>query len=71
MEKAIELLQQYMDLNPEASNRTQAAVWWLSGKGYEQLMDPEKAIDCYKKSLKVNPEFNRAKESLNQITGEK
>ena len=71
VEKAIELLQQYMKLNPEASNSTQAAVWWLSGKGYEQLNDPEKAIDCYKKNLKVNPEFNRAKESLNQLTGEK
>lgn len=70
VEKALVLLQQYMELNPGASKGTQSAVWWLSGKGYEQLNETEKAIDCYQKSLEINPDFSRAKESLKQISGE-
>jgi len=70
VEKAIELLREYMVLNPGASKGTQAAVWWLSGKGYEQLNDRDKAIDCFERSLEIKPDFSRAMESLEQITGE-
>jgi len=69
VEKAIELLQQYLELRPQASHRTQSAVWWLSGKGYEQLKNKNKAVECYKKSLEITPDFKRAEESLNRLTG--
>jgi len=71
VEEGIELLQRYLTLNPQASPRTEAAVWWLTGKGYEQLKNTEKAVECYKKSLKIDPDFIRAKESLQQLTEEK
>jgi len=56
-----------MALNPEASNRTQAAVWWLKGQAYEQLDDNTEAIECYEKSLEIHPEFERARESLQKL----
>ena len=71
VKNGIELLKKYMRLNPDASRGTQAAVWWLSGKGYEQLNDRDKAIDCFNRSLKIKPDFSRAIESLKQVTGEK
>lgn len=71
VEKAIELLKRYLVLRPEASQSTQSAVWWLSGKGYEQLKETQKAIECYRKSLEISPDFERAKESLRQLTGKK
>ncbi|MBN2245366.1 MAG: tetratricopeptide repeat protein, partial [Candidatus Aminicenantes bacterium] len=71
VEKAIELLQQYLRLRPDASQSTQAAIWWLSGKGYEQLDDTIKAIECYQKSLKIDPDFKRAEESLQQLSNKK
>jgi tetratricopeptide (TPR) repeat protein len=70
VDKAIELLKKYMELNPGASEDTQAAVWWLSGKGYQKLNDRDEAIECYKRSLEIKPDFSRALESINQITGE-
>ena len=71
VEKAIELLKQYLVLRPQASHRTQSAVWWLSGKGYELLNETKKAIACYRKSLEISPDFKRAKESLRKLTDNK
>lgn len=71
VEKAIELLEQYLVLRPDASNSTQAAVWWLTGQGYEQLNKTKKAIECYQKSLEIDPKFKRAEESLRQLTDKK
>lgn len=71
VEKAIELLKRYLVLRPEASQSTQSAVWWLSGKGYEQLKETQKAIECYRKSLEISPDFKRAKVSLRQLTDKK
>jgi CubicO group peptidase (beta-lactamase class C family) len=71
VEKAIGLLQQYLELNPQASKRTRSAVWWLTGKGYEQIDSDLKAIECYKKSLEISPDFNQANESLIQINEKK
>ena len=71
VEKAIELLQQYLEFRHEASIGTQAAVWWLTGKGYEQLNETKKAIECYRKSLEISPDFKRAKESLRHLTEKK
>ena len=71
VEKAIGLLQQYLELNSQASDRTRSAVWWISGKGYEQLGSNLKAVECYKKCLDISPDFNQAKESLNQLKEKK
>jgi len=71
VENGIELLQQYLALRPQASHRTQSAVWWLSGKGYEQLKNKNKAIECYKKSHEITPNFQRAEESLRQLMNKK
>jgi CubicO group peptidase (beta-lactamase class C family) len=71
VEKAIELLRQYLALRPQASPNTQSAVWWLTGQGYERLNEIQKAIECYQKSLEISPDFERAKESLKQLTRKK
>jgi len=71
VEKALELLQQYLTLRPDASQSTQAAVWWMSGKGYEQKNENKKAIECYQKSLDIDPNFKRAEESLRQLNEKK
>jgi len=46
-------------------------VWWLSGKGYEQLNDTKKAVECYQKSLEIDPDFKRAEESLQELIEKK
>jgi CubicO group peptidase (beta-lactamase class C family) len=71
VEKAIELLRQYLALRPQASPNTQSAVWWLTGQGYERLNESQKAVECYRKSLEISPDFERAKESLEQLTRKK
>ena len=71
VEKAIELLRQYLVLRPGASHNTQSAVWWLTGQGYERLKETQKAMECYKKSLEISPDFERAKESLRKLTHKK
>jgi CubicO group peptidase (beta-lactamase class C family) len=71
VEKAIELLRQYLALRPQASPNTQSAVWWLTGHGYERLKETQKAEECYRKSLEISPDFERAKESLKQLTRKK
>jgi CubicO group peptidase (beta-lactamase class C family) len=71
VEKAIELLRQYLTLRPQASPNTQSAVWWLTGQGYERIEEVQKAVECYRKSLEISPDFERAKESLQQLTRKK
>jgi hypothetical protein len=43
----------------------------LSGKGYEQLHEIPKALECYKKSLEFDPGFERASESLKRLADKK
>jgi tetratricopeptide (TPR) repeat protein len=69
--KGIDLLRRYLELNPTASTGTLAAVWWLSGQGYEKLGDMTKAAECYRKSLSISPDFGRAKDSLRKLTAGK
>jgi tetratricopeptide (TPR) repeat protein len=71
VEKAIGLLRQYLALRPQASPSTQSAVWWLTGQGYERLEETQKAEECYRKSLEITPDFERAKESLKQLSRKK
>ncbi|MBN2437503.1 MAG: serine hydrolase [Deltaproteobacteria bacterium] len=69
--KGIDLLRRYLELNPTASTGTRAAVWWLSGQGYEKLGDMTMAAECYRKSLSISPDFGRAKDSLRKLTAGK
>jgi len=58
------MLDRYLSLNNEASNKTKAAVWWLKGLANEQLDHAEKARECYVTSLSLYPEFTNATEAL-------
>jgi len=71
VEKALTLLDKYLLLTKGKSNRTEAAVWWLKGKAYEQLGKREKAIESYETSLQSDPEFKRSKESLKKLKSKK
>jgi CubicO group peptidase (beta-lactamase class C family) len=65
--QALELLDRYLRIGKERSNRTKAAVWWLKGQAYEQLGNREKAIENYETSLKLDPKFSRSEESLKKL----
>lgn len=67
IEKALELLDRYLQLGKGSSNRTIAAVWWLKGQALEQLHNNAEAIRCYQASLESSPEFEQAKESLQKL----
>jgi|GEM_PF-4655637 len=67
IEKAISLLEKYLELNPGASKNTLTAVWWFKGQGYEKLRDFSRAADCYRKSLEISSDFDRAKNSLRDL----
>lgn len=69
--KGLDLLRRYLKLNPRASRRTQSAVWWLAGRGYEQLQNKKKARESYQKSLEITPGFKQAEEALKQLSGKK
>ncbi len=67
VEKAISLLERYLELNREASKNTVAAVWWFKGQGFELLEKFAKAVECYRKSLEFNPGFERARKALEEL----
>lgn len=67
IEKAVLLLDRYLLLGKNKSNRTKAAVSWLKGQAYEQLDNRVKSIECYEMSLKLHSNFTRAKESLQKL----
>ena len=71
IKQALILLDRYLLLGKNKSNRTKAAVWWLKGQAYEQLDRRVKAIECYEMSLELHSEFKRAKESLQKLNPEK
>jgi CubicO group peptidase (beta-lactamase class C family) len=70
-EKAIAELDKYIQLADEKTEPSIAAAWWRKGIAYEQLQQVDKAIECYKKSLELEPDFEQAKESLEKLENKK
>lgn len=71
LEQALKLLDRYLRITKERSNRTEAAVWWLKGQAHENIGNREKAIKCYEASLRSDPEFGRAEDSLKKLRSKK
>ena len=65
--RAIELLDRYIELAGEDADPSIAAAWWRKGVAYEQLADTGKALESYKKSLEIDPEFRQSKEALERL----
>ncbi len=65
--RAIGLLDRYIELADENAEPSIAAAWWRKGVAYEQLADTGKAVECYKKSLEIDPEFRQSKEALERL----
>lgn len=68
LEKAIQLLDKFLKMAPDPSNPSKAAAWWRKGTAYEKMKDIDKAVECYKQSLKLDPKFSYAKKSLESLT---
>jgi len=60
--RAIELLEQYTKSNP-ATDR----VWNILGSLYAGNNQPDRAIAAFREALKVNPDSEEAKQSLEQL----
>jgi CubicO group peptidase (beta-lactamase class C family) len=66
-EAAVRQLDEYISRAGESANPSLAAAWWRKGIAYEQLNERNRAKDCYEESLRLDPEFELARESLNQL----
>ncbi|UCG52699.1 MAG: tetratricopeptide repeat protein [Candidatus Latescibacterota bacterium] len=66
-ERAIELLDRYIELATANTEPSAAAAWWRKGIAYEQLGDNDKAITSYRKSLELDREFANAKQALERL----
>ncbi|HUX08117.1 MAG TPA: serine hydrolase [Acidobacteriota bacterium] len=69
--EAIAELDRYIELADENAEPSVAAAWWRKGVAYEQLQQVDEAIECYKKSLELDPNFPQAKESLERLEEKK
>jgi CubicO group peptidase (beta-lactamase class C family) len=69
-EKAIELLDMYIELADETTQPSIAAAWWRKGVANEQLGMLKKAVQCHKKSLELDPDFEYAVEALKRLEEE-
>ncbi|UCF06038.1 MAG: serine hydrolase [bacterium] len=69
-EKAIEQLDLYIKLADESTRPSAAAAWWRKGVAYEQLGTLQKAIECHKKCLELDPGFEDAIEALKRLETE-
>jgi CubicO group peptidase (beta-lactamase class C family) len=67
LDMAIQELDRYIELASEATQPSIAAAWWRKGVAYEQLSDRDMAIECYETSLKMDPDLEEAKESLEKL----
>jgi CubicO group peptidase (beta-lactamase class C family) len=70
-EKAIELLDMYIDYATKSTRPSIAAAWWRKGVAREQLGQVSKAVDCYRKCLDLDPGFEYAHEALERIAPER
>jgi CubicO group peptidase (beta-lactamase class C family) len=69
-ERALELLDHYIELAVESTQPSVAAAWWRKGLAYEQLGNRDSALACHRKSLELEPGFEMAQEALARLQGE-
>jgi tetratricopeptide (TPR) repeat protein len=67
LERAIQLLEKYIELAPDGMQPSKASAWWRTGVAYEKMKNKDKARDCYHQSLKLDPTFEQAKKSLESL----
>lgn len=65
--KAIEALDQYIELADEKTQPSQAAAHWRAGMAFEQLGDKDAAKKRYKEALKLDPKMKEAKKALKNL----
>lgn len=66
-ERAVELLDRYIELAGTDAEPSVAAAWWRKGVAYEQLKNNDAARASYRKSLEFDPEFRQAREALERL----
>lgn len=56
----------------EASEQVdfKAMMWFSQGVGFEDAGNSSKAAECYRKALKIAPDFEQAKTRLSQLSGQ-
>ena len=67
LQKALEYLDRFIGLTDPKLNSPLASAWFQKGQAYEKLNDTEKAGQCYKESLGLDPGQIQAKEALAKI----
>lgn len=67
LEKAVQILDRYLELAPDDIRPSKAAAWWRKGVAYEKMKDKARAAECYHKSLELDPDLSEAKESLKSL----
>ena len=65
--EAIGHMRHYLSHPTEKGHPSHAAAYWRMGMAYEQLPDPDSAYFCYETSLRLEPEFKEARESLKTL----
>jgi len=66
-EKAIEVLDKYIELADESTRPSIAAAWWRKGVAWEQLGEIKKALHSQKKCLELHPGYEYATEALARL----
>jgi CubicO group peptidase (beta-lactamase class C family) len=66
-EKAIAILDLYIEHAAESTRPSIAAAWWRKGVAHEQLDRLPQAIQCHEMCLKLDPGFEFALEALARI----
>jgi tetratricopeptide (TPR) repeat protein len=66
-ERAIEMFDLYIKLAGEKARPSIATVWARKGEAHEQLKNTKKAIQCYKMSLKLDPNLKWVKKALERL----
>jgi CubicO group peptidase (beta-lactamase class C family) len=70
LEQALKDLDRYIELANDRTQPSIPAAWWRKGVAYEEMGDRDSALECYEKSIKMDPEFGQAREALKRLAEE-
>ncbi|HMQ08669.1 MAG TPA: tetratricopeptide repeat protein [Saprospiraceae bacterium] len=68
LDKAVEMLEHYISTGPHEGYIGEEAAWWRLGNIYELKENTTKALNCYNKALKINPEHEETLKSLHALS---